>query len=283
MEYHRKRRGGNQPRYGAAYPAYIAVLIVFFGIVYLISASKAGTWVAENWIAPVLKRSDAEPDKTAASEQSAAPVTVVIDEISREIVLPAKSFYALQIGVYADQGNASAQSDALTAIGAAGYILQDGDRYRVLASAYPDRESAQKVTSQLLGEGVESRVHTISRTEKVLKITGTSEQIETVFRAVERVDTLQSALYDAVVAFDKEKQSVADGIAALRQIERQTEQTYQAVSELSIERGALAGIDSFYTGALERLDTVIAMEGASAPEFSSALKALYIRSLLSIP
>ena len=55
---------------------------------------------------------------------------------SEDIALPALTCYTLQMGVFSSAENAQKQSDTLKSQGAGGYVLQDGDRYRVLAAGY---------------------------------------------------------------------------------------------------------------------------------------------------
>lgn len=285
MEYRRKRRVSTHiTRQGQSqiYSAYIMIFIVFFGVVYLFSASKAGTWVAENWIAPVLRSGKkAETSIVSKPEPSAEPVTVVMDTISQELVLPEKRAYALQIGVYADQNNALKQSEALSKIGAAGYVLTDGDRYRVLASAYEDEESAKKVSGQLLAEGIESKTHTLIRTKRTLKATGTSAQLTQAQKALNAVDPMLASLYEAFLDFDKNKASVSDGLVAITAIRSTVAEQVNALTAISAQSGALDGLISYYNGVLAALDAQLAKSDASVVEFSSGLKRLYIAALLA--
>lgn len=283
MEYRRNRRRPRRAGGTSTFPAYVAVCAVFFGIIYLVSASRAGTWVANNWIAPALKSSDNAISSTAEPSVRPTPETVVIDQMTQEAVLPERLFYALQIGVYADEDNANAQALALAKIGAAGHVLVDGERYRVLASAYPDRESAQKVAAQLLNEGIESRVHVLTRAERRLTASGTGKQVESITRAVGQVDEVLDALYQAFISFDKDRLSVADGILSLRGMEQTARSAAQALDTESFSAdSALGGVDHFYEIVIERLDALFEMGASSTPAFSSALKEFYITAVLTL-
>lgn len=269
-------------RAGQSGSAYWLIGIVFFGIVYLIGASKAGTWVAVNWIAPALRQSSAALPSTAEPAFVQTPAALIDSDATREMTLPEKTFYALQIGVYADEENAKAQSSALKKIGAAGYILKDGERFRVLASAYQDKESAAKVADQLTREGIESRIYTIVRTRRTFKITGNAGQIEAVYRAVERTDALLESFYNAFLAFDRDKQSVTDAITALHAIKTETETLHEAVVQVNAADGSLGGMDTFYDAVVMRLGQLTDMAAVGTVEFSAALKELYLAALLSL-
>ncbi len=282
MEYRRRRRGGVSRKQMAATPAYIAIFVVFFGIVYLLSASRLSTYIAENWIAPVLKNTvETAPPAMTAPGTSAEPVTVVMDTVTKEITLAERTTYALQMGAYSRQENAQAQSNALKAIGAAGYVLQDGERYRVLASAYKDAESADKVAAQLLAEGVESRQLPLTRSKRVFTVTGTVKQIEAIQNAVEGVDPMIGQLYDAYVAFDKEQQSVSQGIAGLSEIRMDVQRHLTALSEVDSGETAISEVNEFYQTVDDGLAELIANDGASVPALSSGIKQLHIQALLA--
>ena len=250
------------------YTAYIAIFVVFFGVVYLISASKAGTWVAENWIAPVLRVGGQQAtDVLSKPEPSAEPVNVVMETISQELVLPEKRAYALQIGVYADRNNAVKQSESLAAIGAAGYVVEDGGRFRVLASAYEDEESAKKVSGQLLAEGIESRTYTLARAKRTLKATGSSLQLTQAQKALDGVDVLIKRLYDAFLDFDKNKATVSAGLATVTAIRATAAEYASALSAISAQSGTLDELIAYYQAVLSALDAQLAKTEASVAEF----------------
>lgn len=284
MEYRRRRRVGHgNTRHSGTSTAYVAVFIVFFGIVYLLSASKIGTWVANNWIAPALSRTDATLSKPTGATPAPTPETVIVQELEQTFTLPESTFHAIQIGVYAERANADAQSAALRAVGAAGYVLPDGDRFRVLASAYPDVLSAQTVSAQLLEAEIESRLHTLSRGEKKLTSTGTQQQLAVLGDAIDGVDPLLGALYDACIAFDKEKQSVADGIAAIVLLQSRAERVCTELAALPAEPSeGLAQIKAFYESVLEQTSVLAQAEEREQAAFSAGLKHMYLTALMTL-
>lgn len=287
MEYRRRRRVTHAPvpgpgRGGAA-AAYAAVAIVFLGIVYLIGASKLSAWVAENWIAPVLKRSDPSALQADGTTPSPTPETIVIDELTQELKLPGRTFYAIQIGVYADRANADAQSLSLRAIGAAGCVLQDGERFRVLASAYSDKSDAQSVSAQLLAAGVENRLHTLSSMERTLTLTGTTQQLTSVNSAANGVDALLESLYALSIDFDKNQRSVAEGMAALTRIQAQADNVSSQLANLGVSSAdGLGGLDTFYATVRDESAPLLAAHDMEMPAFSSGLKNLYLCAIQSL-
>ena len=113
-------------------------MLMLAGIVYLVSASAAGTWLAEKVMAPAFEALASlgreQEDLTAPETEDLQQVSLSTAPSSRseDISLPALTCYTLQMGVFSSAENAQKQSDTLKSQGAGGYVLQDGDRYRVL-------------------------------------------------------------------------------------------------------------------------------------------------------
>ena len=286
MEYRRKRRVAYRkpPRRGA-YQAYAVVFVAFFGVAYLIGASKVGTYVAKNWIAPVLRQTDAAAGlrERQTPAPASTPETVLLTEMTKTLTVPARTLHAVQIGVYAEKENANAQSAALQKIGAAGYVLEDHARFRVLASAYPTEEDARAVVAQLSEAGVESVLHPLTLGEKKLTLTGTPQQLGVMEEAAGGVDAMLASLYDACIAFDKEQRSVSDGMAALSPLQKRAQTYCETLSGLAAAaEGGLAGIDVFYATVRDEAASLLAAEDATAAQFSADGKRLYLSAVLAL-
>ena len=243
MEYRRKRKTASRRRAsshsaarrnsasaGGAGRAIVSLLMVG-GIVYLVSASAAGTWIAENVMAPMISafsgNNDADNDGTQDATNTQTPdgsLSTSVDlsagassqsVTSAQVSLPALDCYMLQMGVYSSKSNAEAQAETLQTQGAGGYILEDAStgetRYRVMASGYEDAESAKSVKNRLVDEGIDCTVYELSTAAATFRVTASEEsipQIEAGFAALEKA---QRALSTAAIDFDKNSMSVEEG------------------------------------------------------------------------
>ena len=200
MEYRRRRRRpyGARRQRGTLLGAVLCVLLVSAAVVYLVGLSDAGSWIAAHVVAPVFRTlgvgggGDGGEDADAAAQSA-----------SRLLELPQLRCYALQMGVYASETNAENQSVALQAAGAGGYILQEGDRYRVLAAAYTSEEDLQTVRAQLEQEGLESASHVIESLPCRLVVTGTDAQAQALTDVLDGLIALSDQLSELAVAFDR--------------------------------------------------------------------------------
>lgn len=137
----------------------------------------------------------------SAPRAAASPTLRESPRESRQITLPGKTWYALQMAASDAETAARQQADSLRSRGAAGYLYRE-ELYRVLGAAYETRSDAQKVQNQLrLLHGIEVRVVDISRPEITLRLTGQADQLTAledayglVDQAAEQLSALSQAL-----------------------------------------------------------------------------------------
>ena len=249
MEYRRKRKttarrgtsfrtasGRSNSRTSNETGRAIISLLMVGAIVYLISASAAGTWIAENVMAPLISAFSKAPDGPGDSQTVVNTPPLDDDNtsvdlsgsdtnaitVSAQVSLPSVDCFMLQMGVYASEDNARKQAESLQAQGAGGYILEDTStgeiRYRVMASGYSSAESAKSVKERLVSEGIDCTVYELSAAAATFRVTAAQDRIpgiETGFAALEKA---QGALCAASIDFDKNSMSVEDGKALVHSV-----------------------------------------------------------------
>ena len=146
MEYRRKRRASSRRKASGRAAARrssstssdagraIVSLLMVGAIVYLVSASAAGTWIAENVMAPMISAFSGKTNGDSDGSQSVSgtptpdgSLSTAVDlsagassgaTVSAQVSLPALDCFMLQMGVYTSKSNAEAQAEALQAQGA---------------------------------------------------------------------------------------------------------------------------------------------------------------------
>ncbi len=273
MEYARRRRRRARAGRGGAGKV-IVVLLLLAAVVYLISASAVGTWLAENVVAPLFQgeSSGAAAEPTLTPEAVTEDVNAAVS--SAEVEVPAIECFALQMGSYQSEVNADAQAREIRGRGAGGFVLKDGERYRVLAAGYESDEDLQTVRAQLLKEGMDSTGYTISAPESLLKVTATDAQRAAIAGAFRALWTFQRGLGEEALAFDREQQSVAAGKAAVDAL-RDALQKAQAAfdDEVSDTGEVLDGVRGCFLVMLRETD---ALDESDAVAFSAALKRAHL-------
>ena len=303
MEYRRKRKTASRRRAstysaarrsasaGGAGRAIVSLLMVG-GIVYLVSASAAGTWIAENVMAPMISafsgNNDADNDGTQDATNTQTPdgsLSTSVDlsagassqsVTSAQVSLPALDCYMLQMGVYSSKSNAEAQAETLQTQGAGGYILEDAStgetRYRVMASGYEDAESAKSVKNRLVDEGIDCTVYELSTAAATFRVTASEEsipQIEAGFAALEKA---QRALSTAAIDFDKNSMSVEEGQSLALEILSTLESDMGGLLFFDGTDGTLSQLLDAYRDAKAALQSLSGGSYDSTVGFSAQLK-----------
>jgi len=147
---------------------------------------------------------------------------------AREISLPARSWYAIQLGAYDGEDSARSQAESYMARGAAGYVRKDS-RYRVLAALYPTKEDAQTVRQQLQSQHeIDSYVYEIALPEIVLNVNGMAGQLDALEAGLQFLDTAIRKFCEISVSMDRQDLVVEQELTRLADISSQVD-TLQSV------------------------------------------------------
>lgn len=246
------------------------IAAVYIVIVFAIGASRAGTWVARTLVAPVFGlraqdavRVDAVLPSAAAPEQAQ----------TARIELPAFTCYALQMGVYASEANAVSQAQHLQGLGAGGYIQADGARFRVLAAAYADRESFDKVKAQLAAEGLDSTLRALEGSACSLSISASAGEVRAYQEAMAHIASIQRELTEQAIEFDRQRTPAEAGLSELLAIrDALTERQSAFAGSLSAPTAVSEAVLRFYRTLGLCLSDMEAAPSPSRSEVASAFK-----------
>lgn len=285
MEYRRRRRKRRFAAAGGSGTARaIAALLIVAAVVYLISASAAGTWIAQNVMAPAFAAFDNMIQRTASvntpdAAETSTPRTSAGNEktVTGDVELPAMECFVLQMGAYSDKNNADAQAQALQQRGAGGYVMEDAGRYRVLAAAYESQESLKQVRDQLTAEGLESASYTFNAPGSTLRVTATQSQLDGIASSFEALNTLQQDMAAAVVTFDQQQLSADKGRetanALLSRLQTANEAFLASVGE---ENPVLQATQECFAEYDEAISALAAYNSQSFVDFSAKMKYTHI-------
>lgn len=145
---------------------------------------------------------------------TATPVTAAFDETlsSREVTLPAETWYAIQTGVYSTEEAALERLNAYADRGAPGYAAQDGGKWRVFIACYGEKSDAANVRERLLTlQQVETYVHAWTCPEIMLRLTGMNGQLDVAEAGLALPLQAARLLRDEAIALDAGERS-AEGV-----------------------------------------------------------------------
>ena len=280
MEYAR-RRSRRRKEGGGAGKALVALLLIG-GIIYLVCASEAGSWISKNVIAPVIEAFRPEEAGAADKAEEAAPASAEaegevvslstgLSSVTETVSLPGAACYALQMGVFSVEENAEAAASALKKEGGAGYVLEDAGRYRVLASGYLEEAGAQEVKERLVQEGRDCTVFKLETKEAAFRVSATREQLAGVREGFSALGTLQEGLTRAALEFDR-GQALESGKAAARDLLTAFREDVAFLEGYGGDSPAIREILNCCEGCAAALEELSAYTGQSTVDFSSELK-----------
>lgn len=144
-------------------------------IVYIFAATAAGSWIADHVAKPIFAVFSPSATQPAATSQISSG-----EKITEKITVREKTYYAVQVGVFTDENNAKETAKDISNRGAAGYVYKDGEKFRVIAAVYQNKEDAQSVKSNLIASGMTAAVYEAKAAELSFSITASEEQISVV-------------------------------------------------------------------------------------------------------
>lgn len=158
------------------------------------------------------------------TEPTATPVAASFDETveTRELPCEARVWYALQIGVFSTKDAADAKSGLYADRGAPGYVLADGDKYRVLIASYGDKDDAAAVRERLNSQqNVETYLYEWTVPALTLRLSGMAGQLDVVEAGLALFTQTAERLRDGAVAIDQGEMTLEEGLSAVREMEEQ--------------------------------------------------------------
>lgn len=265
-----RRRHQTQSRPNSA-PKTILILLLTGGIIYMFSASFLGTYLAENFVAPIFEAFKKDPSD---SDDGSLAVSLSTDKnaVVSDVTLPGTTLYALQMGIYASPDNAQKQSAELKSKGAAGYILSDDDKFRVLSAGYNSQDDAKSVKDRLTEGGTDCAVFTLSCDSHAFKISTDKSSTDSLATAFSSFKTALDSLSDAILNFDKDTKSISECQKECTAILETFKGDMEIITNNSDIPTALEGMLSCYDIYCTQLSALSSSEHSEKSTFSSAMK-----------
>ncbi len=284
MRHSRIRKKRTTSRYATLF-----LLVVLIGtIFYFSTANMMGNWVAKNIVSPLLnsisngdnpfegKEGDDNHDVVDEGEEKE------VSKITENLDIKGVSIYGIQMGAFKDKKNAEALAQEIQDKGGAGFIIQDGTYYRVLASGYKDESDAQKVKEQLMEDKIDSRIFPIEVQGISLEITASQDKVRGVKEAflkwMDSVDTIG----DLSLKSDNAKMDIDDAlgeVAAIRDEFMEMSNTLKKHDSGNGDNEIYQGLIHLYEEGYKDLDEISRQNYANPVEFLSEIRYTYIKMI----
>lgn len=269
MEYRRRRR--RRKNGGSAIKAVLSIMLVA-GAIYIAASFDIGGWVSDKLVEPV-RETFGGVDGDEPIEP--APVTGG-KTVTREVALPTIEHFGLQMGVFASLENAESLAKELTEKGAAGFIVEEASRYRVLASVYSTEADAISVRDRLRNDGVDCTLYSLTSPGIAFSVTATETQTSAIDAAFSAYADVLSLLEKAIIEFDSAQPAVSDGKEAVADIADGLAAALAPLSEQAEENEVLSAVRESGLSISDRLNKLIDSSAQTVIAFSAEMKYTHI-------
>lgn len=276
MEFAKRRK---RRRKDSGMGKFMVSLMVVGTAVYIITASAAGTWLAEKVMAPAFTALSELPffssslDELAEEQQSEQNDSLSVSissnrtAVETQVDLPAISCFALQMGAFSSEENANALAQNIQERGGGGYVYNDGSIYRVLATGYSSEAEAKTVKDRLISEGSDCTVYAISSPAVTFNITAEEAESQSISQGFSALCSAQAALAKACIDYDN-GMTQEEGAKAVSDI---AQELSAASSPLAQFRESSAAISEVYD-CCEKCISVLSAAAIPSDELSSNMK-----------
>jgi len=161
-----------------------SIFVLLISIAFVVVSLTAGEWLNSNVVTPVItffkgeNASTPPPENTGSNNLLPSAPTVSGERQSENIRVDARTYYLLQGGIFSDLTNAAEASAEIKKLGGGGYVIDEGDKKRVILSAYLSEADAKAVRDRLKTDSdMETYVYANNLPEFSVSVGATSEQI----------------------------------------------------------------------------------------------------------
>lgn len=158
------------------------------------------------------------------AEPTPTPLTDEYDKTvqTREITLPERAWYAIQTGVFSAREAADEKANLYNERGAPGFVVQNGEKWRVFIACYDNSEDAAAVR-QRLGEQqrVETYLYTWTCPELRLRLTGKAGQLDVVEAGLTLLMQAAEQLRDTATLVDAGQLTIQEALNIVQDLDGQ--------------------------------------------------------------
>lgn len=147
-----------------------------------------------------------------------APRTADFDRTTqtREVTLPAETWYAIQTGVFSTQEAAIQKADAYTQRGAPGTVVRQGEKWRVFIACYGTEGEASAVRTRLeTNQKVDTYLYTWACPELCMRLSGMTGQLDAAEAGFTLLTSTATALRDTAMELDAAQLTTQEAAAAV--------------------------------------------------------------------
>lgn len=289
MEYRRRRKNTRRRRGG--YQAYSAaggrgesgggfglliLLLLMGGIIYVLFATSVGSWLTES----VFGRKHGGNTLATTEPAGATPGLSFSNPQTQKMHFSGLDMYALRLGSFESDAEASALSASVRALGAAGCIIYNGDgSVSVFASAYTTEAGAESVRKRLVEQGYKAEIVPFACEPVEIEVTAEAERLDGIAEAVGFSFGIINDLNNEVINYDTAERGIEYGKAIGSELLENIRSLRSALNGVHDGRGVIDALDEYYMQLTALVTAFNSAETQNRVELSGLLKNLQIGAI----
>ena len=188
--------------------------------------------------------------------------------------------YALRLGSFESDAEASALSASVRALGAAGCIIDNGDgSVSVFASAYTTEAGAESVRKRLVEQGYKAEIVPFACEPVEIEVTAEAERLDGIAEAVGFSFGIINDLNNEVINYDTAERGIEYGKAIGSELLENIRSLRSALNGVHDGRGVIDALDEYYMQLTALVTAFNSAETQNRVELSGLLKNLQIGAI----
>ncbi len=295
MRRRRSARGKKKQNDSAGVASIVLLLVVVALFIYVFQALDIGSILfGDGTASPSPSASKASVGVTLAptpspshsvSASATAAATTVSGSGTEEIKLNPITLYGVQLGVFNQEENARALADQMKPSGASGYILRDGDQFRVVDSVYYGQADAKTVRDQYKNSSAtDASLLKVEVSGITWRVTATKEQIATIRSALLVMQSQIVVLIDTQKKAQARQGSPEDYLSVISASARKFTETDDALTQAlgNTSTPQIVKLHEALTESANNLNALVQAGGGNPTALLSGLKYNIIEILLKL-
>lgn len=254
----------------------LILLLLMGGIIYVLFATSVGSWLTES----VFGRKHGGNTLAATEPAGATPGLSFSNPQTQKMHFSGLDMYALRLGSFESDAEASALSASVRALGAAGCIIDNGDgSVSVFASAYTTEAGAESVRKRLVEQGYKAEIVPFACEPVEIEVTAEAERLDGIAEAVGFSFGIINDLNNEVINYDTAERGIEYGKAIGSELLENIRSLRSALNGVHDGRGVMDALDEYYMQLTALVTAFNSSETQNRVELSGLLKNLQIGAI----
>lgn len=253
----------------------LILLLLMGGIIYVLFATSVGSWLTEN----VFGRKHGGNTPGITEPAASTPGLSFSNPQTQKMHFSGLDMYALRLGSFESDAEASALSASVRALGAAGCIIDNGDGSVSVLPRLHNGSGAESVRKRLVEQGYKAEIVPFACEPVEIEVTAEAERLDGIAEAVGFSFGIINDLNNEVINYDTAERGIEYGKAIGSELLENIRSLRSALNGVHDGRGVIDALDEYYMQLTALVTAFNSAETQNRVELSGLLKNLQIGAI----